>query len=88
MTHHPLVARRCRADARKGDTRRFAKTGAGAGGIGVRGGSDVAVAITPTCRHERAFLLCADAWLPHPHAAQPNPNPSDTTPIPTEYKRV
>jgi hypothetical protein len=30
---------------------------------------------------------CADAWLPRPRAAQPNLNPSDSTPIPTEYKR-
>jgi hypothetical protein len=39
-------------------------------------------------RWERAFLLCADVWLPHPRAAQPNLNRSHTTPIPTEYKVV
>src|SRR6202042_1630392 len=35
-----------------------------------------------------AFSACADAWLPRPRAAQPNLNTADTTPIPTEYKRI
>ena len=39
-------------------------------------------------RCRRALLLRADAWPPHPRAAQPNLNSSDTTPIPAEYKCV
>jgi len=39
-------------------------------------------------RRRRALLLRADAWPPHPRAAQPNLNSSDTTPIPVEYKWV